>query len=144
MPPKKNPLKLNKLQLRTLALAQLLARDPSLARRDEATGVVTLLRIPHPDASGVDPVAGRGAFFFVARRGTYFPAVICDFFLRNVSSRSFAEGAFRAPAIFSSTRTVGAGGNPSRCQKIKLTFPGNSSRTILSCQEYRYPKAIKL
>ncbi len=38
MPPKKNPLKLNKLQLRTLTLAQLLAQDPSLARRDEATG----------------------------------------------------------------------------------------------------------
>jgi hypothetical protein len=47
MPPKKNPLKLNKLQLRTLTLAQLLARDPGLAHRDEATGVVTLLRIPH-------------------------------------------------------------------------------------------------
>ena len=39
MPPKKNPLKLNKLQLRTLTLAQLLAQDPSLARRDEATGL---------------------------------------------------------------------------------------------------------
>ncbi len=47
MPPKKNPLKLNKLQLRTLALAQLLAQDPSLASRDEATGVVTVLQIPH-------------------------------------------------------------------------------------------------
>ncbi len=47
MPPKKNPLKLNKLQRRTLTLAQLLAQDPSLARRDEATGVVTLLQIPH-------------------------------------------------------------------------------------------------
>ncbi len=47
MPLKKNPLKLNKLQLRTLTLAQLLAQDPSLARRDEATGVVTLLQIPH-------------------------------------------------------------------------------------------------
>ncbi len=47
MPPKKNPLKLNKLQLRTLTLAQLLAQDPSLARRDEATGLVTLLQIPH-------------------------------------------------------------------------------------------------
>ncbi len=50
MPPKKNPLKLNKLQLRTLILAQLLAQDPSLARRDEATGLVTLLRIPHAQA----------------------------------------------------------------------------------------------
>lgn len=47
MPPKKNPLKLNKLQLRTLTLAQLLAQDPNLARRDEATGAVTLLQMPH-------------------------------------------------------------------------------------------------
>ncbi len=47
MLPKKNPLKLNKLQLRTLTLAQLLAQDPDLARRDEATGAVTLLQIPH-------------------------------------------------------------------------------------------------
>jgi hypothetical protein len=44
---KKNPLKLNKLQLRTLALAQLLAQDSNLAQRDEATGAVTLLQIPH-------------------------------------------------------------------------------------------------
>jgi hypothetical protein len=47
MAPKKNPLKLNKLQLRTLTLAQLLAQDPNLARRDETTGAVTLLQIPH-------------------------------------------------------------------------------------------------
>ena len=47
MPSKKNPLTLNKLQLRTLTLAQLLAEDPNFAQRDEATGDVTLLRIPH-------------------------------------------------------------------------------------------------
>ncbi len=48
MPPKRNPLKLNKLQLRTLALAQVLAQDPGLGRRDEATGDVTLLQVPRP------------------------------------------------------------------------------------------------
>jgi hypothetical protein len=47
MPPKKNPLKLNKLQLRTLALAQILADDPDVARKDEASGEVTLLSLPH-------------------------------------------------------------------------------------------------
>ena len=47
MPPKKNPLKLNNLQRRTLALAQLLAQDPGMARQDQATGAVTLLQIPH-------------------------------------------------------------------------------------------------
>jgi len=48
MPPKRNPLKLNKLQLRTLALAQVLAAEPTLAQRDEDSGDVTLLRIPPP------------------------------------------------------------------------------------------------
>ncbi len=47
MPQKRNPLKLNKLQLRTLTLAQLLAQDPNFAQRDEATGAVTVLQIPH-------------------------------------------------------------------------------------------------
>ncbi len=44
---KKNPLKLNKLQLRTLTLAQVLARDSDCSLHDEATGEVTLTRIPH-------------------------------------------------------------------------------------------------
>lgn len=47
MPPKRNPLNLNKLQLRTLALAQLLAAEPALAARDESSGDVTLLGLPH-------------------------------------------------------------------------------------------------
>ena len=38
MPPRINPLKLNNLQLRTLALAQVLAREPAVATRDDATG----------------------------------------------------------------------------------------------------------
>ena len=46
MPPKINPLKLNKLQLRTLALAQILADDPGSAQRDEASGEVTLMSLP--------------------------------------------------------------------------------------------------
>ena len=48
MPPKRNPLKLNKLQLRTLALAQVLAQDGHLQRRDEASGDVTLAPFPEP------------------------------------------------------------------------------------------------
>jgi hypothetical protein len=46
MPPKKNPLKLNKLQLRTLALAQVLARDPETGLKDEATGNIALMTLP--------------------------------------------------------------------------------------------------
>lgn len=48
MPPKKNPLRLNALQLRTLAIAQVLAREGDAAERDEATGEVTLHALPNP------------------------------------------------------------------------------------------------
>ena len=44
---KKNPLKLNKLQLRTLALAQVIARDSETAIKDEKTGCVALMSFPH-------------------------------------------------------------------------------------------------
>lgn len=47
MPPKKNPLKLNKLQQRTLALAQVLAVEPGASETNEETGEVTLLQLPH-------------------------------------------------------------------------------------------------
>ena len=46
MPPKKNPLNLNKLQLRTLILAQILAKDPETGLKDEKTGVVALMTFP--------------------------------------------------------------------------------------------------
>ena len=47
MPSKKNPLKLNKLQLRTLALAQVLARDAETGFKDEATGNIALMSLPY-------------------------------------------------------------------------------------------------
>jgi hypothetical protein len=53
MPPRRNPLKLNKLQLRTLALAQLLANDPRSGARDEATGEITLHSLPQPHGDHV-------------------------------------------------------------------------------------------
>jgi hypothetical protein len=53
MPPKKNPSKLNKLQLRTLALAQVLAVDPSASETNTETGETTLLQLPHVHGSHV-------------------------------------------------------------------------------------------
>ncbi|MBM3951990.1 MAG: hypothetical protein FJ311_11110 [Rhodospirillales bacterium] len=47
MPPKNNPLKLNALQLRTLALLQELARHPATATRDPASGEATINHLPH-------------------------------------------------------------------------------------------------
>ena len=53
MPPKKNPLKLNKLQLRTLLLMQELARHPQTASHDPATGETTLNALPRPHGNHV-------------------------------------------------------------------------------------------
>lgn len=73
MPPRKNPLKLNKLQLRTLVLAQVLAKDPDGGRNDEETGEVTLLHIPRPHGNHVHV----GGFTVSAREASGFsnPAV---------------------------------------------------------------------
>ena len=47
MPPKTNPLKLNKLQLRTLALLQVLAKEESIAHTQPETGAVYITQLPH-------------------------------------------------------------------------------------------------
>jgi hypothetical protein len=81
MPPRKNPLKLNKLQLRTLAILQELAADPGITRRDEASGGVQITAIPAPhgdhfhvgarvvltrDATGL---ANEGVWLALVRKG---------------------------------------------------------------------------
>lgn len=48
MPPRTNPLKLNKLQLKTLAILQELASDPGITERDEVTGGTRIVGIPAP------------------------------------------------------------------------------------------------
>ena len=47
MPPKTNPLRLNPLQCKTLAVLQALAQDESLSERDERSGDVRIVRFPH-------------------------------------------------------------------------------------------------
>ena len=46
MPPKSNPLRLNPLQRRTLALLQALALDPKSAEKDERSGSVLITKLP--------------------------------------------------------------------------------------------------
>lgn len=48
MPPKKNPLSLNPLQLRTLALLQALARVPGHARPADEEGALLVGNLPRP------------------------------------------------------------------------------------------------
>lgn len=50
---RQNPLKLNKLQARTLVLAQVIARQNDGAIRDAATGDAVLTRIPRPHGDHV-------------------------------------------------------------------------------------------
>ena len=65
MPPKHNPLKLNALQLRTLALLQTIARLPGAASAGPGSGEVTIERLPsaHGDHFhlGDAVVAGKDA-----------------------------------------------------------------------------------
>lgn len=68
MPPKNNPLKLNKLQLRTLALAQVLAREPGLSTTDSGNGDVTINHIPRPHGDHVHV----GPFVVAARDASGF------------------------------------------------------------------------
>ena len=58
MPPRNNPLKLNKLQLKTLTLFQELARHPETSTRDEETGEIMISNLPHP----------HGNHFHIGRR----------------------------------------------------------------------------
>jgi hypothetical protein len=68
MASKKNSLKLNKLQLRTLLLFQELARHPDTSTHDESNGEVTLSTLPHVHGDHVHigslVVAGRDASGF--------------------------------------------------------------------------------
>ncbi len=65
MPAKANPLSLNPLQLRTLALLQAMARLPGLATPLPDTGAIFLAQIPHPHGDhfhiGERVVAARDA-----------------------------------------------------------------------------------
>lgn len=65
---KSNPLKLNPLQLRTLALLQEMARNPELASIDPQSGEALLTQIPHPHGDhfhiGSKVVAARDASGF--------------------------------------------------------------------------------
>jgi hypothetical protein len=53
MPPKRNPLNLNALQLRTLTLLQEVARLPAYSRPPDEAGDVAIARLPQPHGDHV-------------------------------------------------------------------------------------------
>jgi hypothetical protein len=73
MSEKKNPLKLNKLQLRTLVLAQVLAKTPGMNEIVSQAGDAKLLQLPHAHGDHVH----IGGFTVSAREASGFsnPAV---------------------------------------------------------------------
>ena len=86
MPPKRNPLNLNKLQLRTLALLQILANDPHGAAADQAGGKrLPPLPAPHGDHLHV------GSYVVSAREASGFanPAVFAV-----LERKGLAQGVF--------------------------------------------------
>lgn len=85
MPPKRNPLNLNPLQLKTLTLLQALARIPEASRPGEEPGTVVINRLPSPHGDhfhlGDAVVAARdatglhnpGVWAALARKGLVRP-----------------------------------------------------------------------
>ena len=67
MAPKKNPLNLNRLQLKTLTLFQELAQDPERSM-DDGAGGRRILHIPHPHGDHFH----IGAYMALARDATGF------------------------------------------------------------------------
>ncbi len=65
---KANPKKLNALQTRTLALAQILAKDPNSGSIDAESGDATIHRLPHGHGDHVHV----GAFVVAARDASGF------------------------------------------------------------------------
>ena len=65
MPPKKNPLNLNPLQLKTLTLLQELARLPTHGQKADEAGAVLVTNLPQPHGDhfhlGTAVVASRDA-----------------------------------------------------------------------------------
>ncbi|MFN4089031.1 MAG: hypothetical protein ACK4QW_08325 [Alphaproteobacteria bacterium] len=73
MTPKKNPLKLNSLQLKTLTLLQEIARQPDFTTTDEATGETVIRALPH--AHGNHFHIGRAVVMSADATGLGNPAV---------------------------------------------------------------------
>jgi hypothetical protein len=97
MPPRTNPLKLNKLQLRTLALLQVLAREEGAAAAEPETGAVVLTRLPHAHGDHVHV----GPFTVTARDASGFdnPAVWAALARKGLARRDAVSAQLTADGI---------------------------------------------
>ena len=110
MAPKQNPLKLNPLQLRTLALLQELARHPETCTLDPHSGEATIAHLPHAHGDHVHVgelvVSARDA------SGLSNPAVWAALERKGLVRGSFPHAAITLTAL-GLTYDTGLGGVPS-------------------------------
>jgi hypothetical protein len=97
MPTKINPLKLNKLQLRTLALLQVLARDEGIAHKEPATGAVYIAALPRPHGDHVH----MGSFTVSARdaSGLDNPSVWAALARKGLARRDAVSAVLTAAGV---------------------------------------------
>jgi hypothetical protein len=97
MPAKNNPLKLNPLQLRTLALLQELARHPATSTRDAQSGEATITHLPHLHGDHVH----IGALVVSARDASGFsnPSVWAALERKGLVRGSFPHAAITLTAL---------------------------------------------
>jgi len=96
MPPKKNPLKLNVLQLKTLTFFQELARNPETSTRIEQTGEVAITAMPHPHGDHFH--VGKAVVLSRDATGLANPAVWNALERKGLARSAFPRGITLTPA----------------------------------------------
>ena len=89
MTAKRNPLRLNPLQLKTLTILQELARSPATSTRDPDTGEVTITMLPQPHGNHMHVgrrVVASWPYYFLPQEGQETHAAT-DFDRRVVANR---------------------------------------------------------
>jgi hypothetical protein len=96
MPPKKNPLNLNALQLKTLTILQVMACDPSAATTDEETGDIHIIEMPMPHGNHFH--VGRGIVMARDATGLGNPSVFEALSRKGLVRPAFPRGVLLTPA----------------------------------------------
>lgn len=103
MAPKKNPLGLNRLQLKTLTLLQALAEDPDHAQADGEGGTV-VTRMPHPhgdhfhlghyivSAADATGIANQSVWVALERKGLIARPVFPMMLTLSAAGRDYETG----------------------------------------------------
>jgi hypothetical protein len=95
MPPKKNPLKLNTLQLKTLTILQVMARDPNVATADEETGDIHITEMPMPHGNHFH--VGQGIVMARDATGLGNPSVFEALGRKGLVRPAFPRGVLLTP-----------------------------------------------